>query len=113
MGDDLGDLAARNAVLSCRLEMVCERRVGYALTYERCDGNQTAVAQPEPVGAAPYLPEEDVGANSPSCSRPAVCLIFCCAMIVVVFAVNANIARIILIFILCVFNGETCACSLF
>ena len=60
MGDDLGDLAARNAVLSCRLEMVCERRVGYTLTYERGDGNQTAVAQPEPVGAAPYLPEEDV-----------------------------------------------------
>lgn len=40
--------------------MKCQRAVGNALTDERCNCNQTAVAQAEFIGTAPHLTKKDI-----------------------------------------------------
>lgn len=60
MCDDFGDFGVGDTVVLRRLQMICQRIVGDALTDERCDCNQAAVAKTELVGAAPYLAEKDV-----------------------------------------------------
>lgn len=47
MRDNLRNLRTGDTVLFCRLQMKCQRAVGNALTDERCNCNQTAVAQAE------------------------------------------------------------------
>jgi len=58
--DDFGDFGAGDAVALRRLQMICQRIVGDALTDERCNRYQAAVAKTELVGAAPYLAEKDI-----------------------------------------------------
>ena len=60
MCDDFGDFGAGDAVALRRLQMICQRIVGDALTDERCNRYQAAVAKTELVGAAPYLAEKDI-----------------------------------------------------
>ena len=63
MCDDFGDFGAGDAVALRRLQMICQRIVGDALTDERCNRYQAAVAKTELVGAAPYLAEKDIVAT--------------------------------------------------
>ena len=60
MCDYLGDLSARDTVILGRLKMIGQRAVRYTLTDKRCNGDDTAVAETELVGAAPYLAEEHI-----------------------------------------------------
>ena len=57
---DFGNLGTGNAVLLCRLKMEYERIVRDALTDERGNGYQTAVAQTEFVGTAPHFSKKNI-----------------------------------------------------
>lgn len=60
MRDNLRNLRTGDTILFCRLQMKCQRAVGNALTDERCNCNQTAVAQAEFIGTAPHLTKKDI-----------------------------------------------------
>ena len=58
VGNNFGDFGTGDPVLLGRLEVVGQGAVGDALTDQRSKGYQTAIAQSEPVGAAPHLTEK-------------------------------------------------------
>lgn len=60
MGDNLGNLCARDAIFAGLTQVKGERTVGDTLADERRDGDETAVAQPQKVVSTPHLTKKDV-----------------------------------------------------